>query len=360
MNMINHKEPLIHITRRKEIEGYKKVLIKLAGCLIGILVSVMLASLLIYANPLTIISSLFSGVFGTGHRIRETIEQTLILMCISLCVALAGRMKFWNCGAEGQVLMGALGSEIFLLFLGGKVSTPVLYILMFVSSILFGIIWALIPALFKAKWNTNETLFTLMMNYVAMLFVSFFIIKFANSGSGTIKPDYVNSLNLSDLPKLIFESVICITVFALIYVYMKYTKHGYEVVVVGESQKTAKYIGLSTKKVIIRTMIISGCIAGIVGFILVGLKTFTINKNLVGGQGFTGILVAWLGKFEPLNILVVSFLVIFLKLGTTQVSTTFKISDSIAEIVTGLVILFIIGCEFFINYKVHFRKRGNK
>lgn len=223
-------------------------------------------------------------------------------------------MKFWNIGGEGQVLMGALGCAVITYFLGGKVSDAGTIILAFLMSLVFGMAWAVIPALFKAKWNTNETLLTLMMNYIATCLVSYFIKKVKPNGTGDLS---FSSGVVSPIAgnEYILTIIIVAVITALIAIYLKYSKHGYELTVVGESPNTARYIGINSKKVIIRTLILCGLMCGIAGFLLVSVKNHSINPSAVNGRGFTGVLVSWLAHFNPLAMVLTSFLVVFINNG---------------------------------------------
>ena len=308
-------------------------------------------------NPIEIYKQMFLGVFGSAHRITKALKSLAILLCISLAVTPAFKMKFWNCGAEGQALIGGLACAASMFYLGGSVPKWLLVIVMIVTSILAGAIWAVIPALFKAKWNTNETLFTLMMNYVATSLVAFFIKCWAKDGSGILRPMTQYGLpQIANTDYLLSVIVVALLTVA-IYIYMKYSKHGYEIAVVGESENTARYIGINVKNVIIRTMLLSGAICGLCGLLLVGGIDKTISTETVGGQGFTAIMVSWLGKFNPIFMILTSFLIVFLQVGTKQVSTSFRIDTSLADITTAIILFFIIGCEFFINYELRFRKK---
>ena len=266
-------------------------------------------------------------------------------------------MKFWNCGAEGQALIGGLACASCMFYLGGSVPKWLLIIIMVATSLMAGAIWAVIPALFKAKWNTNETLFTLMMNYVATSLVAFFIKCWAKDGSGILRPMTEYGLPVIGGSDSLLAIIVVAILTIAIYIYLKYSKHGYEIAVVGESENTAKYIGINVKKVIIRTMILSGAICGLCGLLLVGGIDKTISTETIGGQGFTAIMVSWLGKFNPVYMILTSFLIVFLQVGTKQVSTSFRIDTSLADITTAIVLFFIIGCEFFINYKLQFRHK---
>ena len=285
-----------------------------------------------------------------------------MLLCVALAVTPAFKMKFWNIGAEGQVLAGGLATAACMIFLGDKLSPIVLMIVMVAVSIAAGAIWGLIPAFFKALWNTNETLFTLMMNYIAMCIVSYFSYEWSvPKGSGHI--GVINDTTEAGwLPAIGGKAYLCnilivvaITVF--MYIYLRYSKHGYEISVVGESENTAKYIGINVKKVIIRTMILSGALCGIAGFLLVSGTDHTVNRDTAGGRGFTAIMVSWLAHFDPLYMILTSLLLVFLERGAGEISTTFGLNESFSEIITGIIIFFIIGSEFFLNYQLKFREK---
>ena len=141
------------------------------------------------------------------------------------------------------------------------------------------------------------------------------------------------------------------------FVYLRYTKHGYEISVVGESENTAKYAGINVPKVFIRTMLISGAICGLAGFVAVSGASHTISTNTAGGNGFTAIIVAWLAKFNPIGMAVISALLVFLDKGAVQIASQFGLNDYVSEMITGIILFFILGCEFFINYKLIFRSK---
>ena len=356
-NENSRHEPLFHIAKRSSVSMKKAIAVRAIAIVAALLVAGVFIFAITKRNPIEIYKQMFLGVFGSAHRITKALKSLAILLCISLAVTPAFKMKFWNCGAEGQALIGGLACAACMFYIGGSVPKWLLVIIMTVTSILAGAIWAVIPALFKAKWNTNETLFTLMMNYVATSLVAFFIKCWAKDGSGILRPMPEYGLpQLANTDYLLAVIVVTLLTVAT-YIYMKYSKHGYEITVVGESENTARYIGINVKKVIIRTMLLSGAICGLCGLLLVGGIDKTISTETIGGQGFTAIMVSWLGKFNPIFMILTSFLIVFLQVGTKQVSTSFRIDTSLADITTAIILFFIIGCEFFINYKIMFRKK---
>ncbi len=267
-----------------------------------------------------------------------------------------------NIGAEGQILMGCVASAAMMIYAGNALPTGLLLVLMFVCSFIAGGIWGIIPAFFKARWNTNETLFTLMLNYVAMQVVTFCIVYWENpAGSNSV--GIINAPTRAGwLPQLFgldygWNLAIVLLLTVLMFIYMKRTKHGYEIAVVGESENTARYAGINVGKVIVRTVGISGGIAGIAGFILVSGSSHTISTSTAGGRGFTAIIVAWLAKFNVWAMAVIAFLLVFMQQGAIQIATQYNLNENASEVITGIILFFVIGCEFFINYKLEFRKK---
>lgn len=356
-----HHEPLIHITKREQMIWWKAWLIRAIAIIIALIVSGVVITLLTGINPVNVYAEMIVGNFGTGRLCWVFLKETAILLCISLAVTPAFKMKFWNCGAEGQVLVGCIAAAACMIYFGNSLPSWAVILLSLVTSLIAGAIWGFVPAVFKANYETNETLFTLMMNYIAIKIVEMLQVAWENpKASGNV--GVINrQTEVGWLPKvfgqrymliLLIVAILC----AGVYIYQKYSKQGYEISVVGESQNTARYIGINVKKVIIRTMIISGAICGLAGFLLVNGSGHTIGPNTVGGQGFTAILVSWMAKFNPLAMVLTSALIIFLKLGATAISTSFGFDAGLSDIITGIILFFIIGCEFFIQYEIHFRR----
>ena len=346
---------LITITKREAVPFWKSLLIRVIAIFAALVVAGIVTIALTKDSPLKIYGAMFEGAFGSSWATWKTLQDIAILLGISLAVTPAFRMRFWNTGAEGQVLIGCLACAATMYSLGGKVPEWLLMILMAVASIAAGALWGFIPAFFKSFWNTNETLFTLMMNYVSIQLIEWFLKIADKTGSNTVGP---NLLSHGWYPQLfgkqyLLTIVIIAVLTIVIYFYLNYTKHGYEISVVGESENTAKYIGINVKKVVIRTMILSGALCGLVGLLIVGATSHSIDSNIAGGRGFTAIMVSWLAKFNPLTMTLTSLLLVFLGRGAEEVSTQRGLNSSFSDIITGIILFFIIGCEFFINYEIH-------
>ncbi|MBO7334922.1 MAG: ABC transporter permease [Lachnospiraceae bacterium] len=364
------KEPLFHIVKRDNISKKQEWIIRGAAIIAALIVCALITTILTGDNPIKVYGTIISGAFGSARKTWVTLQNLAILLIISLALTPAFKMRFWNIGGEGQVLMGGLAAASCMILLGDRLpkglSVPnwLVVVLMVVTSLLAGAIWGFIPAILKAKWNTNETLSTLMMNYIATQLVAYFTIVWeVPKGSGKIGIINQNT-NIGWLPQIGNKYLLSIIVAAVITVgmliYLNYSKHGYEIAVVGESEKTARYVGMKVKKVIIRTMLLSGALCGLAGLLLVGSINHTVTTTIAGGQGFTAVMVSWLAKFNPITMVFTSLLIVFLGRGASEISTTFGLNQSFSDILTGIILFFIIGCEFFINYKINFRKKSKE
>ena len=358
------REPLIHVVKRDELSGWHAWLIRIATVFIGMILVGFLSMLVTEKGFFETYEIMFKGVFGKLFEGYTTmfwkyLQEIAILLCLALALTPAFKMKFWNCGAEGQALMGGLASIFCMIQFGEKLPYGVLIAVIALTSILAGAIWGIIPAVFKALFNTNETLFTLMMNYIATQIIAYYV-YIEGGGSNVINP-----VSAGNFPKVgtndYFVNIVTVAVITvLMYIYLKYSKQGYEISVVGESRNTAKYIGINVKKVIIRTMTISGALCGVTGMLLVAGKDHSINTNLVGGQGFTAILMSWLGQFNPFVMVVMTAIVVFLRFGVSKVADASLLNSSYSEIMVGIVILMLVGCEFFIHYSIRFRHKNKE
>ncbi|MBS5726137.1 MAG: ABC transporter permease, partial [Clostridiales bacterium] len=252
-----------------------------------------------------------------------------------------------------------------MIYLGDVLPTWALFVVMIVTSCLSGALWGVIPAIFKSRWGTNETLFTLMMNYVAIQLTSYCVALWENPyGSnyvGIINPQTKAGWFPSLFGQQYMLNVIIVMVLAIgMFIYLRSTKHGYEIAVVGQSENTARYAGINVGKVFIRTMLISGAVAGLTGFIAVSGSSHTISVNTAGGRGFTAIIVAWMAKFNTITMLIISLLLIFMEKGANEIASQFQLNDFASQIITGIILFFIIGSEFFINYRIIWRKKNRE
>ena len=361
----NKKEPLIHITKRKAISRKHEWAIRLGSILIALIVCAIITTLATHLNPIAVYASMIDGSFGSERKIWALLKELSILLMVSVALAPAFKMKFWNLGGGGQVMAGVLATTTCMITLGDKLPNGVLILVSFIAALFAGALWAFIPAFCKAKWNTNETLFTLMMNYVATQLVAYFIIKWESPrGSGKIGIINPNTeagwLPVIAGKQYLLPVLVAIVVTIFMYIYLRYSKQGYELSVVGESQNTARYVGINVGKVIVRTLILCGLICGLTGWLLVAGTDHTMTTTIEAGRGFMGVMVAWLAHFNPIGMVLSGLLMVFMGRGGGEISTAFGLNKSYGDILTGIILFFVIGSEFFINYQIHFRKSHGK
>ena len=298
------------------------------------------------------------GTFMNTTRFSWALRDLSSLLCIAIALAPAFKMRFWNIGGEGQVLIGGLVAALIMVYFGSSLPAPLLFAAMVIGSVLAGAIWAFVPAWFKSRWNTNETLFTLMMNYVATSIVACMtnIMRGQASSLGTLnKATKAGWLPVINGQRYTINIIVVLVLTFAMYAYLKYSKQGYEISVVGESENTARYAGINVSRVMIRTMLLSGAICGLCGFLVVAGKDQTISTTSAGGNGFTAIIVAWLAKFNTFYMMLISFLLIFLDRGASEIASAYSLNEYAADIITGIILFFILGSEFFINYRLVWR-----
>lgn len=355
------KEALFRIARKDEPDIGKKILIRGIAILAALIVDALFIFFVTGLNPFAVYGVMFQGTFASLTRFLWALRDLSSLLLVAIALAPAFKMKFWNIGAEGQVLMGGLATALVMVNFGNALPGPLLFITMFVAAILGGAIWGLIPAVFKAFWNTNETLFTLMMNYVAIAFVACATNVLRGQASSLGKLNVATQAGWFPAimgQRYMLNIIVVLLLTVAMYLYLKYTKQGYEIAVVGQSVNTARYAGINVKKVTLRTMIISGALCGLCGYLTVAGKDQTISTASAGGNGFTAIIVAWLAKFNAFYMALMSFLLIFLSKGASEIASKYGLNDYAADIISGIILFFILGSEFFIQYKIVFHKSG--
>ena len=361
---MNKKQSLFHIAKRDTLPWYKSFAIRGCAILLALVVCAVVTMLLTGENPVNIFATIFKGAFGSARKSWVTFQNLAVLLGISLAVTPAFKMRFWNIGAEGQVLIGCLATAACMISLADKLPNAVLILVSLAAALAAGALWGFLPAFFKAKWNTNETLFTLMMNYIATQLAAFFIIVWeVPKGAGKI--GIINqSTRAGWLPEIGSAYLLPIIVVALMtvfmYVYLSYSKHGYEIAVVGESQRTASYAGIKVDRVIIRTMVLSGALCALMGFMMTAGIDHTLTTTIVDSRGFTAVMVSWMSKFNPFVMIAASLLLVTMDRGASEVASALSLNHSFADILTGIILFFIIATEFFITYKVTLRKSSKK
>ena len=343
-----------YVTKKIGLAPWKYWLIRVGGILLAFLLTAVVCNIVRPGSFGMFFVQIQQGCFDFTDfsTFIDLFAVFAVLLLISLALVPAFKMKFWNIGAEGQILAGCTVATLIAKYISPSVPDFVVMVLCLVGAIAAGIFWSVIPAIFKALFNTNETLFTLMMNYIAIQLAGMFYSFMApnnryESFRNAVFPEVFDTTGF-------FTIIFAILIFVLIFFYIKKSIHGYEISVVGESINTARYVGINVKKVIIRTMIFAGAIMGFIGFLIVcDVNHGQFNNSIVGGQGFTGVLIAWLGHFEPAEIALFSFLTAIMSQTTSKMATPLEVPALyFGQICTGIFFFVIIACEFFSNYQV--------
>mgnify|MGYP001852528559 FL=1 len=358
VDSIKYAEPLVRIARREAAPLGRKVAVRAVAILLALVVDALFIYFVTGLNPISVYGVMWGGTFSTSVRFSWALRDLSTLLCIGIALAPAFKMRFWNIGAEGQVLVGGLVTALIMVCFGNSLPAPALFAAMAAGSIAAGALWGFVPAWFKARWNTNETLFTLMMNYVATSIVACAtnLMRGQASSLGTLnKATKAGWFPILFSQRYTINIILVLVLTFAMYAYLRYSKHGYEIAVVGESENTARYAGINVRRVIIRTMITSGAICGLCGFLLVAGRDQTISTSTAGGNGFTAIIVAWLAKFNTFYMALISFLLVFLERGASEIASAYSLNEYAADIITGIILFFILGSEFFINYRLIWR-----
>ncbi len=354
------KTPLIRLAKREAMDPKKVWAIRIGSILFAFILG-MIPILMAGQNPLQSYGIIISGALSKPGYIRQTVKRAIPLLGVALAIAPCFKMKFWNIGAEGQITMGAILSSAIAIYMQNFMPRFPLLILMMLAGAVGGAVWAFIPGFFKAKYNTNETLFTLMMNYIAIG-----IVKWLQGGPwegrpGTqIIPMFSNNARLPNVFGIYCGWIIVLVLVVIVHIYMNYTKHGYEVAVIGDSENTARYAGMNVGWIMMRTMLLSGAICGIVGWMLVSGANGTLNSDVAGGVGFTAITVAWLSQLNSFAMIIIAAILAIIGKGSATLQTKLNVPASVADIVSGILLFCMLGCEFFINYKLIFRGKADK
>jgi ABC-type uncharacterized transport system, permease component len=313
-------------------------------------------------NPLKIYGQIIAGSLGSAYRFRETVNKAIPLTVLSLGIGIAFRMKFWNIGAEGQFFMGAFGASLAAFAFPG-IPRPVLLFLMILSSFVFGAFWSLIPAGLKIKFNASETLVTLMLNYVAQLWIGYLQYGPWRDPAANGFPKIAHFTQNAILPKVfgIHIGWIFTLILAFIfYIIFKRTKFGYEIDVLGESEATAHYAGINVPNVLLVTVMLSGGLCGFAGMMQASAIENSLSEQLSGGLGFTAVITTWLAQLNPLLMVLVSFLFSMLIQGGNFLQSAMQIPSSMSQILEGIIIFFVLGSEFFIRYRFVFVKKPKR
>ena len=355
------KQPLLRVVKKDRTSLLYRLFVRV--CAVGFALLIMLLYLkgVTGYSFLEIWQYMFYGAFGTEYSINRWLRDMCMLLLIAIALAPVFKMKFWNIGAQGQVLVGAILTATIMHFASDSMSYSANMVVFLILAVLAGGIWAAIPAFFRVKLKANETLFTLMMNYIAIQLTLCCVDEWkgSNVSLGLLNPDtqagYVSQLFGNPYGAVILIAAIAVLCMS---VYLSKTKQGFEISVVGDSPNTARYAGMNTFKIVMRTAFISGAICGLVGMLYVSCVDHTLSSTIGGNYGFTAIIVAWAAKFNPVIMVLISMAIVFFERGAAAVNdTTSALNSYTAYVIVAIFLIFIIGCEFFVNYKIVYNEK---
>ena len=354
------REPLLRIAKREGTTMPQKIAVRAIAILLALVVDALFIFFVTGLNPLSVYGVMWSGTFANMTRFSWMLRDLSTLLCVGIALAPAFKMRFWNCGGEGQILIGGLTAALIMVYQGNNLPLPLLFAAMALGSIAAGALWGFIPAWFKSRWNTNETLFTLMMNYIMIG-----IVRWLKGGpwegrpGSQIIPNFDKAAVLPKVSGVHCGWIIVLVLVVFMHIYMKYTKHGYEIAVIGDSVNTARYAGMNVGRIMMRTMFLSGAICGLVGFMVASGANMTLSDTVAAGNGFTAITVAWLSQLNAFAMIVISLMLAILSKGAETLQTRLMVPTSISDIITGILLFCMLGCEFFINYQIIFRGKSS-
>ena len=362
-----------HVVKRDNWPLWKRAVAYLIAVVAALLIGAVIL-LAIGVNPIDYYYQLFTmGTVGNRFAYKtfmNYIKEFLPLALTSVALSLAFKMKFWNIGGEGQFIMGSISATYIALTLGQTLPMWLTLIVMCAVAMLVAGLYGLLAGFLKVKFGTNETLMTLMLNYIA-LYLLYFIGETKASWNiflqeSSMRPVFVNFSKFVSFPSIKmggkFELNICVILTAiigvLIYIYLKRTKHGYEISVIGDSVGTAKYAGMKTNKIVLRTAFISAALIGLAASFKVG-SAGVLSTAITDDVGWTGVIVAWLAQLNTGMIFVVSALICVLQFGSTVAATTYaQVDSSFANMLQGVILFLVLAADFFIRFRIVRVKKG--
>jgi len=347
---------MIRIAKRSAMPMWQSALVRIASIVASLLVLAFFVAFMGH-DPMQVYWEMIKGSFGTVYRVQETIKVAIPLTITALGMLLAFRMQFWNIGGDGQMIVGAIfGSFVALKF--PTLPMPLMLLAMTAAGLLGGGLWALVPAAFKTKFDTNETLFTLMMNYVALKWVTYLQYgpwKDPNALGFPKIPNFVDAAVFPSFLGVHIGWVIALFLVVVFGIFLNHSKLGYEIAVIGNSVRTAKYAGMNVSKVTLLTLFCSGAACGLAGILQASAVSGTLSFDVSGGYGYTAIIIAWLSNTNPYIVPLTAMLFAVLIQGSIQIQTALSIPQSAAQILQAMILIFALGSEFFIQYEIYFQ-----
>jgi ABC-type uncharacterized transport system permease subunit len=349
----------IKLEKRAKVSKVSFVVIPLISIVLALLVGGVYLWIMGY-SPARIYTLMFMGSFGSFYSFSETIVKAIPLMLTGLAVTLAFRMSLWNIGAEGQLYMGAFMAGGVALFFP-EMPAPIMIFLMLVAGFIGGAFWGFIPGALRALAGVNETITTLMLNYVATLWVGYLVYGPWKEPGGFM-PFTEGFKDYAILPTIPGTRIHAGLYFAIIiaiimYIIFKRTTWGYQIGVIGESQRVANYAGMNIKRNIILVMLISGGVAGIAGMAEVSGIIGRLQYSISPGYGYTAIIIAWLSRLNPFVIILVSIFFGGLLNGGYALQIV-GLPAVMVSMLQGAILFFVLGGEMFTRYRIKFGRGG--
>lgn len=352
--------PIIRFQKRISVPRGARIVTALAA----IVLSLLLGAVLLYASghsPLEAYGAMLKGSFGSAYGVGETVVKAIPLLLAALAAAVAYQMKLWTIGMEGQIYMGAFAASGVALALG-YLPASLLIPLMLISGFAAGAMWGLLAGALKAFWQVNETISTLMMNYIAILWVSFLIFgpwKDPESFNFPLSPRFSENASLPTLgdSRVHLGLIIGLVLAFVLWLVFNYSRWGFEIKVIGESPDAARYAGMNITRNILVVMLISGGIAGLAGMLEVSGVTHRLQQGVSPGYGYSGIIVAWLGRLHPLVIVFVSLLFGGLLVGGYSIQLE-GVPFSLVQVLQGAILFFLLSGEFFVEHRPFLVRKG--
>ena len=350
---------MIHLKFEKRLEQSRFAFVGVL--LVSIMLALFFGALLLWyagANPFVAYSEMAKAAFGSQWK--ETLVKATPLIFTGLSVTVAFRMRFWNIGAEGQLIVGGLAAAGTALFITEAVPLPespwIWLPILMLASLLAGALWALIPALLKAFLGVNEIITTLMFNYIAIFYYQYLYTDAWKDPAGFGFPGSARIPDFTKLPRFTgrvhLGIVIALIAATLIWVIMSKTRQGYEFRLIGENPLAARYAGVSLFRNILLVMILSGGMAGLAGFSEISGVSFKLQQGLAVGYGFTGIIIAWLARLNPFGVVLVAVLLAGLLVGGDELQFAMQLPASVGHVLQGMILLFVLGADIFTRYRL--------
>jgi general nucleoside transport system permease protein len=351
--------------RLKEAPKWFPFVLSLGAIVVSLLIVAVIIAI-VGGDPWATYIHISKASFGSLGVFSDTLVKAIPLMLIGLACSLAFRMRLWNIGAEGQFYLGAFGASAVVLIPILPAAAPkwLFILLMVLAGMTLGALWGVIPGLLKAKFNVNEIISTLMLNYIAVAFNNYFIYAIWTEGGFQMSKVFPKNAwlpRLTDFAKdvpafagltthlgLLFAVVAAIIIWLLLY----RSRWGYEIRLIGDNPRAAEYAGISIRKNIVLAMMVSGALAGLAGMSEITGVVHRLQGSISPGYGFTGIIVAWLAKLNPFAVILVSILFGALILSGREIQPS-----GIPKMIQGIILVCLIASDFFMRYRITIVRR---